>query len=189
MTAPPAAGGSESLSLRLRSTSGSGREAPVHERLVAESLAKRCNGRVVLLHDRRVPGSRANVDHIAVTPSGVWVIDAKRHKGKVEVTAPLFGRPKLRIKGRDCSVLVTGVANQVELVSAALAAAPGVSVQGCMCFVEAELPLPLLGRPRIGGVVLHHRRSLARALNKNGPLSDRTIAELTEELLERFPSA
>ena len=42
---------------------------------------------VVLLHDRRIPRSRANIDHIAVAPSGVTVVDAKAVKGKVRVRA------------------------------------------------------------------------------------------------------
>lgn len=32
-----------------------------------------------VLHDRRVPGSRANIDHVAIAPSGVFVIDAKKY--------------------------------------------------------------------------------------------------------------
>lgn len=35
-----------------------------------------------VLHDRRIPGSRANIDHLAVTPTGVWVIDAKKYQGR-----------------------------------------------------------------------------------------------------------
>ena len=37
------------------------------------------------LHDRRVPGTRANIDHVVVSPGGVWVIDAKRYKGRPEL--------------------------------------------------------------------------------------------------------
>jgi hypothetical protein len=37
----------------------------------------------VVLHDRAVPRGRANIDHIAVVPSGVWVIDTKRYRGRV----------------------------------------------------------------------------------------------------------
>lgn len=172
-------------------------EPPVHERvwkrggegerMVAESLAKRCNDRVVVLHDRRVPGSRANIDHIAIAPSGLWVIDTKRHNGKVEVTVPLFGRPKLKIAGRDCTELAAQVVDQVALVAERCASSPGVVVRGCLCFVEAELPL--LGRNRIDHIALFQRRSLARTLNKDGPLSDQRIAELAKVLVERFPSA
>jgi Nuclease-related domain len=34
------------------------------------------------LHDRRVSGTRANIDHFVIGPAGVFVIDAKRHQGR-----------------------------------------------------------------------------------------------------------
>lgn len=65
------------------------------EAILAEFLAKRCPA-VPLLHDRRVPHSLANIDHIAVGASGVYVIDTKRYRGKIEVLNPLFGTPSSR---------------------------------------------------------------------------------------------
>ena len=73
-----------------------------------------------VLHDRRVPGGRTNIDHVAVTPAGVYVIDAKKYRG----------RPRLRIEGgllrprveklivgnRDRTKVVDGVLHQVEIV-------------------------------------------------------------------------
>jgi hypothetical protein len=42
----------------------------------------RAVGRVgLVLHDRSVPGTRSNIDHLAVVPSGVWVIDTKHYAG------------------------------------------------------------------------------------------------------------
>lgn len=35
------------------------------------------------LHDRRVPGTRANIDHIAVSSSGGSVIDAKKYTDQI----------------------------------------------------------------------------------------------------------
>ena len=35
-----------------------------------------------VLHDRRVPGTRANIDHLAVCPTGIYVIDAKKYTGR-----------------------------------------------------------------------------------------------------------
>jgi Nuclease-related domain len=60
------------------------------EELLADRLAKKCPD-VALLHDRRLPGSRANIDHIAVAAAGVFVIDTKRYRGKIEVRKPLVG--------------------------------------------------------------------------------------------------
>ena len=36
-----------------------------------------------VLHDRRVPGRRLNLDHLVVMPSGVWVIDTKHYHGRL----------------------------------------------------------------------------------------------------------
>jgi hypothetical protein len=48
---------------------------------------------VAVLHDRRIPGSRANIDHIAIAATGVWVIDSKRYKRKLQIATPPFGKP------------------------------------------------------------------------------------------------
>lgn len=49
------------------------------------------------MHDRRIPRSRANIDHIVVTPGGVWVIDTKRRVGSApqKRAAGGFIRPRL----------------------------------------------------------------------------------------------
>src|SRR5882672_2434517 len=39
---------------------------------------------MAVLHDRRIPCSRANIDHLVVAPWGVFVVDAKNYKGRVE---------------------------------------------------------------------------------------------------------
>src|SRR5205814_6722740 len=56
------------------------------ERLLGEYLEKIQDERVVIvLHDRRIPGTRANIDHIAITRAGtIWAIDAKNYSGKVQ---------------------------------------------------------------------------------------------------------
>lgn len=37
----------------------------------------------VVMHDLRVPGSRANIDHLVIGPNGVWVVDTKTTRTKV----------------------------------------------------------------------------------------------------------
>jgi hypothetical protein len=54
------------------------------EERVAQVLQERLGATAVLLHDRKVPGTRGNIDHLAIAPSGVWIIDAKKYQGKVE---------------------------------------------------------------------------------------------------------
>jgi hypothetical protein len=67
------------------------------EQNLVSALVQRCPG-VVLLNDRRARRSRGNIDHIAVAPSGVYVIDCRCYRGKIEVRRPLFGKQKLSSK-------------------------------------------------------------------------------------------
>jgi hypothetical protein len=159
------------------------------EQLLAESLARRCP-EVLMLHDRRMPSSLANIDHIAVAASGVFVIDAKRYSGTIEVLAPLFGAPKLKIAGRDRTKLLDGLEKQVASVEAVLSAVvPGVRVRGCLCFVPpegfmADSGLPVLRTLKIKDYPLYYPRRLARRLNRRGGLTPdqarRTHAYLAE---------
>jgi hypothetical protein len=57
------------------------------ERHTAARLEKHLAGHPVkLIHDRRIPGhGKANLDHLAVGPGGVTVIDSKTHRGEVRV--------------------------------------------------------------------------------------------------------
>ncbi|PZU49123.1 MAG: NERD domain protein [Microbacterium sp.] len=98
-----------------------------------------------VMHDRRIRGTRANIDHIATGPSGVWVIDAKRYKDKrpeLRIEGGIF-RPRvesLRIGGRDGTKLVDGVTSQVQRVREALAD-DTIPITGVLCFLEADWPL------------------------------------------------
>ncbi|UFN46782.1 NERD domain-containing protein [Nocardioides okcheonensis] len=96
-----------------------------------------------VLHDRRMPGTRANIDHIAVTPSGVFVIDPKRYAGRptLRVEGGIL-RPrteKLLVGGRDRTKLVDGVLKQVDVVRSIVGT--DVPVTGVLCFIEADWPL------------------------------------------------
>lgn len=157
------------------------------EEIVEQALAKRCPD-IRVLHDRRIPGSRANIDHIAVAPTGVWVIDTKRYNGKLQVAKPLFGKATLKIAGRDQTQLVDGLAKQVELVADAIADVDlEVPVRGCFCFVDTELPL--LGTRSIRGFSIFGRKRLAQQLNTAGTLIDEDAEMLAAVLAERFHPA
>jgi len=115
----------------------------------------------------------------------VWVIDAKRYKGKLTVNKPLFGNAKLMINGRDRSCLTAGLAKQVALVLASTA--PDVSVHGALCFIDTELPL--LGALTFDGYPLLRGRSLAKRLNADGPIDAARIRALAGVVAQRFPVA
>jgi hypothetical protein len=160
------------------------------EQILARRLARLCP-RVTILHDRRLPQSRANIDHLALAPSGVYVIDAKRYRGKVEIVR-FRGQPHLRIAGRDRTRLIDGLDRQVEAVRAAIDS--DVPLHGCLCFVApagmlADSGLPLLRTPTIRGHHLYYPRRLARRLNRTGPLDAGQLQALADRLVSRLPPA
>ena len=164
------------------------------EEALAVHLAKTCP-EVIVLHDRRMPRSRANIDHLAVAPSGVFVIDAKRYKGKIEVRKPLFGDPRLFIKGSDKTKLVEGLARQREAVLAVFAeTVPEMPVHACFCFLNPAgqaggSDLPLFRTLSIDGMPLFYPRKLSKRLNASGALTARSRHEVAEMLAGAFPRA
>jgi hypothetical protein len=160
------------------------------EQSVARELERRtASGPAILLHDRRMPGGYGNIDHIAVAPRGVFVIDTKAIRGRVRVSRPLFGRARLLVKGRDRTQLINGLGRQVAAVRSALARSGrrDVPVQGAFCFTKAELPL--FGSTEIRGHRLCSERSLGRRLNAKGALGDEAIDALARLLASSFPAA
>ncbi len=168
----------ERTSTRVWSTGADG-EARVGARL--DGIA---SDSIRVLHDRRIPGSRANIDHLVVTPSGVWVIDSKKYKGSPSLRVEGgFLRPrveKLMVGGRDKSRLVGGVLWQVECVRKAVPDAP---VRGILCFVDSEWGL-LAGPFQVNGVEVLWPRKLVNCLMADG--SDLVgIGEVAERLAAR----
>lgn len=148
--------------------------------------------RLRVLHDRQVPGTRANLDHIVTCASGVYIIDAKRYKGRPELRREggLLSRErseKLFVGNRDRTRLVDGVLKQVDVVRRALAG-HDTNVRGVLCFVAADWTL-------IGGdfttrdVYVTWPKKIALKLRQAGPLLDAHIAELHEHLADLFPPA
>jgi hypothetical protein len=153
------------------------------ERAVGARLDALGGHGVLTLHDRRMPGSRANIDHIVVARSGIVVVDSKNHAGKVVVT-----RSGLTIAGRRCDGMVPGVQRQVAVVRQTLAdqQLPPDLVRGVLCFTRADLPWL---RPAPGGVHLLNRKGLARELCRPGPLGPAQVRHLAETLAARLPPA
>ena len=143
-----------------------------------------------LLHDRRIPGTRANIDHLAVTPTGVFVIDAKRYVGKrpsLRIEGGIL-RPrveKLLVGGRDRTRLVDGVLGQVDVVRSVVG--PDVPVSGVLCFVDADWPL-LGGAFTTRGVDVLWPKKLYARLAASGPHAAE-VAHLHAQLAKALPTA
>ncbi len=167
----------------------------VGEERLAQRLNQLTEKGVRLLHDRRIPGTRANIDHLAVTATGVYVIDAKRYAGRPHLRVDGgFLRPrteKLMIGTRDHTKLLNGVHRQVQLVSAVLASCPEAHdnpVRGMLCFIDADWPL-IGGAFRIGQVDVLWPGKSAEKLTIPGPLTPADIEVIHHHLAAAFPPA
>jgi hypothetical protein len=175
------------LSDERQSTTAWDRGAIGEERLGAR-LNALASDDLAVLHDRRIPGSKANIDHIAITPIGIWVIDAKRYKGRPELR--IEGgilRPrveKLLVGRRDCTKLVDGVLKQVDVVRDLVGDAP---VTGALCFIEADWPL-IGGAFSTRGVHVLWPKGLTKMLVEE-PAGDVDVAAVRETVASRFKPA
>jgi hypothetical protein len=136
-----------------------------------------------------MPGARGDIDHIAIAPTGVYVIDTKDWNGKVQIDIPWFGAPKLLIRGRDCTKLLDGLDRQITAVRSALDrdGHNEIPIQGALCFTKADLPLLQTQKPR-GHLVLY-RKALAQRLTADGPLQQSLIEHLARHLAAALPPA
>jgi hypothetical protein len=139
----------------------------------------------VLLHDRSVPGSRANIDHLAVAPSGVWIIDAKHYSGKLEVRNNNHGGGRLFVNGWDHSEDIEGFEWQERAVTDCLRGLP-VPIHRALCFVEVEWPL--FSKPyQLNGVWIIWAKELAKKIAAPGPLGQNDVQRITVQLATALP--
>jgi len=147
---------------------------------------------LAVLHDRRIPRSRANIDHIVVAPYGVFVIDAKNYKGRVERRdrGGLFSTDyRLYVGGRDKTQLVVGMQKQAEAVRVALGVPPEeIPIVQTICFVAADWSL--WARPiQFDAVQVLWPRALLKQMRLEGPVSRSAIPEIERRLGLALPPA
>jgi hypothetical protein len=160
-----------------------------------ESLAARLNAlareRLVVLHDRRIPDSGANIDHIAVTPRGVFVIDVKHaggHVRKRNIGRILHRDMRLYVGRSSCSELLADSENDADAVRDVLAplALANLPVHPVLCFVGADwgvLPKPF----KVGPVLVTHPTLLCRRLRKAAFVETDVIQAAARRLASSLP--
>jgi hypothetical protein len=141
------------------------RRGAAGERIVGGALDALAANGILALHDRRIPRSRANIDHIAVGRHAVYTVDAKRYRGRIAVRGE-----RLLVAGRDRSKLVAQARRQRDVVRAALDAGGfhEVPVLPVLCFTGVEWSL-LFPPRRAGDVRLCSPKGLERALDAGSP--------------------
>lgn len=161
----------------------------------AARLAKLLDGTGVrLLHDRRMPGSRsANIDHIAIGPGGITVIDTKNYRGKVQVEhiGGLFSvrRDLLKIGGRDKTKLIDSVERQIAAVRSVLDDQEHpIDIRAALCFADIE-GLPLLRHLGVRNVIIDGPRTTAKLASRPGTLTTVQVDALWCHLGASLPQA
>ena len=135
----------------------------------------------IVLRDRRVPLSRATIDHVAVGPTGVWAIQTVSRPGRVPIRAGetwLDGEP---------SPAVTQALRTAGAIQRAAAAGPddmGMTTRPVLCFHRARLPR---FRRAVQGVALVDGRRLVRLLSSSPRVLDeeavRSVAAALDKVL------
>jgi hypothetical protein len=136
----------------------------------------------VVLHDLGVPGSRANIDHLVIGPGGVFVIDTKHYRGRLQLDASgrlWHGRyplaPTLRAVDFEADQ-----AAQV-LVDPDVVVVPIVAVRG------AQVPWGKVVTHGVPVVAARHLPSMLRALP--AVLGPERVAALADQARIRFHPA
>lgn len=161
------------------------------EELLGAALAK--VPELIVLHDRRVKGTRGNIDHIAIAPAGVFVLDAKHFTGFIEVVnRGSFFRSdhRLTVGGRNRSELAENMGWQLKTVAKALIDAgidPLPPVTAVLCFIDPSWPM--IGRPKsFDGVRIESDKSILKVLGEPPVLSSADIDRLARILAEALPA-
>lgn len=165
------------------------------ERRLAAFLERELDGLpVVFLHDRRIPGTSANIDHLIVAPGGIWIVDTKNYEGRLERrdVGPMWRADyRVIVGGRDRTGLAAKMDVQIAAVRAALESEPdaeGAPLHPTLCFVNSDWAL--LARPfPVNSVTVTYPGALRNHTRKKGPLSEERITRIANRLALSLPAA
>lgn len=166
------------------------REGADGERRLAKHLAREVGDSAVILNDRKVPGTKGNIDHLVISSCGVWVIDAKNYQGRIQrrdVGGWFKVDERLYVRGRDRTKLAKNLGWQVDAVCKALGD-EDVPIHPVLCFTNADWSL--FAKPfRIEGVLVAWAAALAKMIKAPGALDRDTVERLAEVLGDRLQAA
>jgi hypothetical protein len=135
-----------------------------------------------VLHDLAVPGSAANLDHLAIGPGGVFAVDSKQYQGRLQLDSSgrlWHGRYSLAPALRAASFEADQAARVLP--------DPGVAVVPVVAVHGTQVPL---GKVVIQGVPVLPARRLPRMLRQlPAVLRPERVAVLTDQARVRFHAA
>jgi len=147
---------------------------------------------VIVLNDRRHPGSNTSIKLIAVSSSGVFVIDAKSFRGLVHTRRPgpmeSLGPEELHVGRKNCTALVAEVSRQREIVKETLATsdwASEVPVHGMLCLTRAEWGFA--SAVQIREVWVGWPKLMAGRVQAPGVMDSPTVREVSDLIADHLP--
>ncbi len=187
-------GGSSALDVSGKRHDQNYFKGAVGEYILSVFLHRRLAEGAVILDDRRVPGSTANIDHVVVAPSGVWVIDAKKWKGTITYKKHDLGGEDWRLTVGDHyrTSAVEKLYRQVIPVAQVLGD-PSVPLRPALVFIDGDwgsrVTLRVLAnRPYTHlGVMITWPKALAKVINDPGPLAADRVTEIGQLLDKALP--
>jgi Nuclease-related domain len=135
-----------------------------------------------VLHDLAVPGSRASLDHLVIGPSGVFVVDSKQYRGRLQVD------PRGRLwHGRyPLSPVLRAVSFEADQAARVLPD-PGVVVLPIVAVHGAQVPWGKVVTDGVPVVPARRLPSMLRALP--AVLGPEQVAWLADQARVRFHAA
>lgn len=162
---------------RRQTTEAWGKGA-VGERATGATLAK-LPDTFTVLHDLRIPGSRANIDHVVVGPTGVVTVETKNYSHPVTIRggSARSGRTPL-------AKVVDQALRQASVVSSHLGGhpvTPLVAIQG------TSIDVGWFGKPVVGGVRFTSNRRLVEVITRRPTILDPAqVQQIVDEVRTRL---
>ena len=158
------------------------RRGAVGERRTARLLAPLERHGWAVLHDLALPGSRANLDHLVIGPGGVFVIDSKQYRGRLQ----LDGSGRLWHGRYPLAPTLRAVSFEADQAAQVLPD-PGVAVLPVVAVHGAQVPW---GKVVIDGVPVVPARRLPSMLRQlPAVLGPERVADLADQARVRFHAA
>ncbi len=149
---------------------------------------------IVVLNDRRIPGSHHCIKLIAVSSAGVFVIDTQNFKGLVHTrrsgSIANLGPHELHVGRRNCTSSVEQVARQMRIVRASLdstAWGSEVPVEAMLCLTRAEWGFA--SAVQVTDVWVGWPRLMAGRIQAPGVLDSPTVREVSVMIADHLPTA
>ena len=161
------------------------------ERRLASHLEREVGDGAIFLHSRKIPNG--DIDHLAIAPSGIYVIDAKNYTGRIEARDVGNWRKvdrRLYVGGRDKSKLIEGMGKQVGAVTTALGSSQlaDTPIHPVLCFTDSEWGI--FAKPlSFGPVSCLWARRLCELISQPGPLDPSQRHSIAVLLSAALPAA